>query len=58
MPNMDAVSRRNWATTIHTPAAMSCDSLMMREVNAKAVAAMKLLTAVARSMILVDFIMD
>lgn len=43
---------------MHTPAAMSCESLMMSEVNAKAVAAMKLLTAVARSTILFDFIMD
>ena len=58
MPKIEAVKRRNWATTMQTPAAMSCDSLIISDVNAKAVAAMKLLTAVARSMILFDFILD
>lgn len=50
MPNMLAVSSKNCAMTMQTPAAMSCCSLMAREIKAKAVATIKLPTATAFSM--------
>lgn len=41
MCRIDAVSSRNWAHAIRTPAAMSCVGESSREVKAKAAATMK-----------------
>lgn len=53
---MLAVRRRNWATAISTPAAMSLSSLMYIEVTARKTAAQKLAVASAFSNLLVEVI--
>lgn len=45
MPSKDAHSSRNWAITMHAPAAMSCVSLMASETKARTVATVNAATA-------------
>lgn len=53
---MDAVSIRNWATSVQLPAATSCSSLSNRETNDNTTAVTNEATATVYSIVLLLFI--